>query len=151
MRKKQPVVIPVLLRHCDTDGAAFMKLQCLPKNLIPVKKWDDPDEAFKDITVGIREVAKHIYQQKWLTVDNHAKTEEISTASIPHQAEAPTATSLLPPVKLGDEFKKFLHKQIIAELKRPEAKLLNEELVERFKYDKKAKDLEELITDSLLD
>jgi hypothetical protein len=34
--KKTAVVIPVLLRPCDTGNADFMKLQGLPKNFKPV-------------------------------------------------------------------------------------------------------------------
>ena len=147
--EKSAIVIPVLLRHCDTDGAAFMKLQGLPENLISVKKWDDSDEAFKDITIGIRAVAKRIYQQKG-SVDKHTTPEEIRTASKSNQADAQTAPSLLPPVKLGDEFQKFLHKQISAELKRPDALWLNEQLAEYFDYDKAIEDKVTLNTDNLL-
>lgn len=54
------VVIPVLLRPCDTGNADFMKLQGLPKNFKPVTTWTNRDEAFTDIAKGIRVVAEEI-------------------------------------------------------------------------------------------
>jgi hypothetical protein len=55
--EKSAVVIPVLLRPCDTSNADFMKLQGLPKNFKPVTKWTNQDEAFTDIAKGIRAAA----------------------------------------------------------------------------------------------
>jgi len=54
------VVIPVLLRPCDTGNADFMKLQGLPKNFKPVTTWSNQDEAFTDIAKGIRATAEAI-------------------------------------------------------------------------------------------
>ncbi len=50
-------VIPVILRSCDWASAPFAKLQALPKDAKPVKKWGDPDDAFVDIAKGIRKAA----------------------------------------------------------------------------------------------
>lgn len=58
--EKSAVVIPVLLRPCDTGNADFMKLQGLPKNFKPVTTWANPDEAFTDIAKGIRATAEAI-------------------------------------------------------------------------------------------
>jgi hypothetical protein len=58
--EKSAVVIPVLLRPCDTEKADFMTLQGLPKNFKPVTTWLNPDEAFTDIAKGIRAVAEAI-------------------------------------------------------------------------------------------
>ena len=49
-------VIPVILRPCQWDSAPFGKLQALPKDGRPVITWGIRDEAFADITRGIREV-----------------------------------------------------------------------------------------------
>ena len=59
--EKSAVVIPVLLRPCDTNGAEFMKLQGLPKDFKPVVKWRYRDEAFTDIVKSIRAVAEDIH------------------------------------------------------------------------------------------
>lgn len=58
--EKTAVVIPVLLRPCDTGNANFMKLQGLPKNFKPVTTWTNQDEAFTDIAKGIRTAAEAI-------------------------------------------------------------------------------------------
>jgi hypothetical protein len=47
-------VIPVILRPVDWQGAPFEKLQALPKNARPVTSWTNQDEAFADVTRGIR-------------------------------------------------------------------------------------------------
>jgi hypothetical protein len=47
-------VIPVILRPCDWKGAPFSKLQALPKDALPVTRWQDRDEAFVNIVEGIR-------------------------------------------------------------------------------------------------
>jgi Flp pilus assembly protein TadD len=62
--EKSAVVIPVSLRPCDSNGAAFMKLQGLPNNFKPVIKWEHQDDAFTDIAKGIRAVADRIREQK---------------------------------------------------------------------------------------
>lgn len=55
-------VIPIMLRSVDWKGAPFGKLQALPKNALPVTKWEDPDEAFTDIAKGIRTVVEELNQ-----------------------------------------------------------------------------------------
>jgi len=47
-------VIPVILRPCDWQYAAFAKLQALPRDGKPVTTWTNQDEAFVDIARGIR-------------------------------------------------------------------------------------------------
>jgi|TARA_B110001454_G_scaffold133059_1_gene123887 hypothetical protein len=47
-------VIPILLRVCDWKSAPFSKLQALPAEAKPIKKWDDSDEAWNDVVNGIR-------------------------------------------------------------------------------------------------
>ncbi|GHO91007.1 hypothetical protein KSF_010550 [Reticulibacter mediterranei] len=49
-------VIPIIVRSCDWESAPFGKLQALPKDAKPVKKWSDQDEAFTDIAKGLRKV-----------------------------------------------------------------------------------------------
>ena len=47
-------VIPVLLRDVDWGEAPFSKLQALPQNAKPVTNWTNLDQAFTDVTKGIR-------------------------------------------------------------------------------------------------
>ncbi|HMG72939.1 MAG TPA: tetratricopeptide repeat protein [Pyrinomonadaceae bacterium] len=53
-------VIPVILRPVDWQGAPFSKLQGLPTEMKPVTSWDDSDEAFLDITKGIRKAIQEL-------------------------------------------------------------------------------------------
>ena len=50
-------VIPIILRPCDWKNLPFGKLLALPKDGKPVTKFPDLDDAFLQITQGIREVA----------------------------------------------------------------------------------------------
>jgi len=53
-------VIPVILRPCDWHSLSFGKLQALPRDGKPVSKYPNLDDAFLEITQGIRAVAKEI-------------------------------------------------------------------------------------------
>jgi hypothetical protein len=52
-------VIPILLRPVDWQDAPFAELQCLPHDAKPVTSWDNRDDAFLDITKGVRAVIKN--------------------------------------------------------------------------------------------
>jgi hypothetical protein len=52
----EAVVVPVILRSVDWQGAPFRRLQALPKNGEPVTAWGDRDAAFTDVARGIRRV-----------------------------------------------------------------------------------------------
>jgi hypothetical protein len=47
-------VIPIILRPCDWQKAPFAKLQALPKDGKAVTSWSNRDEAWTDVTKGIR-------------------------------------------------------------------------------------------------
>jgi len=56
-------VIPIILRPCDWQNAPFGKLQALPKDGVPVvsAKWHSQDEAFLDISKGIRKTVNDLH------------------------------------------------------------------------------------------
>ncbi len=54
-------VIPIILRRTFWEGAPFSKLQVLPTDAKPVTQWQDRDEAFWDITVGIHKAVKELH------------------------------------------------------------------------------------------
>jgi hypothetical protein len=58
--RDEAVVIPVILRPCDWHDAPFGRLKALPKDGKPVSRWPDLDEAFLDITNGIKEVLRSL-------------------------------------------------------------------------------------------
>jgi putative methionine-R-sulfoxide reductase with GAF domain len=51
-------VIPVILRKCDWHNAPFGELQALPKDGRAVTSWRNRDEAWTDVTMGIRRAAE---------------------------------------------------------------------------------------------
>jgi len=53
-------VIPVILRPVYWKGAAFGKLQVLPKHARPVTRWQNRDEAFLDVVEGIRKAVEEL-------------------------------------------------------------------------------------------
>jgi tetratricopeptide (TPR) repeat protein len=53
-------VIPIILRPTDWKQAPFGKLQVLPRDGKPMTRWPDLDEAFLDITQGIRNIVKEL-------------------------------------------------------------------------------------------
>lgn len=53
-------VIPVILRPCEWQRAPFSKLQALPTGTIPITRWPDRDEAFLDVTEGIRRAVEKL-------------------------------------------------------------------------------------------
>ncbi|NJL41577.1 MAG: toll/interleukin-1 receptor domain-containing protein [Leptolyngbyaceae cyanobacterium SM1_4_3] len=57
-------VIPILLRPMDWAGAPFSQLDVLPKNKQPVTTWANRDEAFREISEGIRAVAIELRRMK---------------------------------------------------------------------------------------
>jgi RNA polymerase sigma factor (sigma-70 family) len=53
-QRGEAVVIPVVLRRCDWKSAPFGGLLALPRDGKPVVTWPDRDEAFLNITEGIK-------------------------------------------------------------------------------------------------
>ena len=47
-------VIPIFVRPVEAEGASFLKLQGLPKDIKPVSTWPNRDEAWLDVATGIR-------------------------------------------------------------------------------------------------
>jgi internalin A len=55
------IVVPIILRDVDWKSAPFAKLSVLPKDGIPVRRWDDRDTAWRNVEEGLRATI----QQKW--------------------------------------------------------------------------------------
>ena len=58
------VVIPIILKPCHWQVAAFARLQALPRNALPVTRWPDEDEAFFDIAQGLYQTILRVQQRK---------------------------------------------------------------------------------------
>ena len=53
-------VVPIILRECDWHSAPFGKLQALPKDGIAVTRWPNRDEAWTDVSRGLRRLVEEI-------------------------------------------------------------------------------------------
>ena len=51
----EALVIPIILRPVDWDGAPFGRLQALPKDAKPITVWPNRDLAWVDVVRGIRD------------------------------------------------------------------------------------------------
>lgn len=58
--KGEARVIPVIIRPCDWHDLPFGKLNALPIDGRPVSKFPDIDDAFLEITKGIKDAAREI-------------------------------------------------------------------------------------------
>lgn len=83
---QQAYVIPIFLRKCDWKNAPFAKIQGLPKDAIPVKSWPNLDEAFTDVSIGIRlaveKLVNSLRQKKKLTSQTAPVQEKENLATI---------------------------------------------------------------------
>jgi tetratricopeptide (TPR) repeat protein len=57
-------VIPVILRPCDWEESPIGKLQALPQDGKPVTTWSNQDEAFLNITKGVRASVKGLASKR---------------------------------------------------------------------------------------
>lgn len=57
-RRKEALVIPVILRPADWQDAPFGGLLALPKDGKPITLWSNRDAAFLDVTRGIRKAVE---------------------------------------------------------------------------------------------
>ena len=53
-RSGSAIVVPIILRPSDLEGSSLGALQALPREGRPVSKWGNRDEAWLDITRGLR-------------------------------------------------------------------------------------------------
>ncbi|HIK43642.1 MAG TPA: AAA-like domain-containing protein, partial [Leptolyngbyaceae cyanobacterium M65_K2018_010] len=100
----ETVVIPVILRPVDWQGASFSQLQALPKNAKPVTTWENRDEAFTDIAKGIRRVAEGLQAQ---AAHSHSKSTPDPIPASGPEASPPRPVELEFPdgqVPLGSPF-----------------------------------------------
>lgn len=49
-------VVPIVVRPTDCRGAPFSKLQMLPKDALPISKWENRDEAFLDVVTRLSRI-----------------------------------------------------------------------------------------------
>ena len=75
-------VIPIILRPCDWQTAPFGKVQALPKDAKPVRRWEDEDEAFLSVAQGIRQAATELVSSRSARSTSPTETPKVSTPSL---------------------------------------------------------------------
>ncbi len=60
----EAVVVPIILRPCYWGETPFSKLQALPQVGRPITKWENRDEAFENITIGLRRIIEQILAKR---------------------------------------------------------------------------------------
>lgn len=58
--RNEAVVIPIIVRPCDWNSAPFGKLQALPTDGKPITTWANRDQAWMEVTKGIRTLIDHL-------------------------------------------------------------------------------------------
>jgi TIR domain len=53
-------VVPIILKPVDWEGAPFAKLQVLPATAKPISTWDNQDDAFLNVSRGIRKYIENL-------------------------------------------------------------------------------------------
>ncbi len=77
-------VIPIVLKPCDWTYAPFGKLQALPQPAKPVTQWSDRDEAFLNISQGLRLAVKEFAQQKMQLKAETISNQKPKSSSVTH-------------------------------------------------------------------
>ncbi|HZI18624.1 MAG TPA: COR domain-containing protein [Pyrinomonadaceae bacterium] len=62
--KGETVVLPVILRDVNLNGAEFSGLQYLPKGGKAVTLWDNKDSAWRNVSEGIEKVAARLREKR---------------------------------------------------------------------------------------
>ena len=84
---KEAYVIPVILRPTLWEDTPLSHLQVLPSNGKPVTRWQNEDEAFADVIVGIREVIERVSKGSLAPPSVREITPEQVIASLPRNAQ----------------------------------------------------------------
>jgi len=68
-------VIPIILCHVYWQGEPLGKLQALPRDAIPVKSWQDQDEALYNVVEDVHKVVMDLlFHQVYVQGDAYAAT-----------------------------------------------------------------------------
>jgi TIR domain len=81
-------VVPIRYRPVYYDSAPFAELSMLPKGN-PISRWDDPDEAYKNIVEGIIELVDSLHEEK-----NIKNSTQVFTSRVYEQSKQLTLEPL---------------------------------------------------------
>jgi hypothetical protein len=71
--QEQLRLLPVIGRNCKWQNLPFARLQTLPEGAVPISSWQNRDDAFVSVVLGVERVAREILSSgdslvdEWLT------------------------------------------------------------------------------------
>jgi hypothetical protein len=72
-------VVPIMLSPVDWTGTPFSHLQALPENAEPVTSWKRRDEAYRTISMSLRNVVFELMEAKKSSIQSNSYKEEATT------------------------------------------------------------------------
>jgi len=73
----QQIIIPVLVRACDFSSLHLSRFQALPTGAKPITSWDNLDEAWLNVTEGIKKVSTEMRGESLTEKVDDLGTEKI--------------------------------------------------------------------------
>ncbi|HAF21734.1 MAG TPA: hypothetical protein DCK93_02295 [Blastocatellia bacterium] len=71
---KEAEVIPIILRPCAWQDTPFGTLQALPRDAVPVSRWQDRDEACLNVATGVMAAVDNVIEERKIT-PNQSESE----------------------------------------------------------------------------
>ena len=107
------VAVVVLLRPCDWRSGPFAHLPTLPRNKKPVTAWSNPDLAWEDVALGVRQIVTQLTFSGWpaaLTVPEldgitANSPRALPRASTPSYSDDGIEPALKPGTMVGGRFR----------------------------------------------
>lgn len=59
-KKREALIVPILIRPCDFESLKISRFQALPKNAKPISRWDDKDQAYLDVVKQLKKTIEKI-------------------------------------------------------------------------------------------
>ncbi len=79
-RKREVMMIPIIIRPADFSSLEISKFQALPKDGRPISTWEDKDEAWLDVVKQLKKVFKSLN-------DDNLKLKKSAPANPPNQMD----------------------------------------------------------------
>lgn len=63
-KKGEIRIVPIILRDCGWEDAPFLnELTVIPRNHLPIKNWEDEDQAYKSVLQELKEIVKALKER----------------------------------------------------------------------------------------
>jgi len=98
-------ILLIILRSCYWQKKKFGRIECgdleaLPKNerkqLLPMSKWSDPDEAFTTVVQGIKRAVENLQRQRRIQEDQIGQDVATAVSDLPTSREPPNLDRTVP-------------------------------------------------------